>query len=345
VHIGLEKTGTTYLQTMLRDNAELLRQRGVIYPEFLGSVNHHRLVAYARDADPPMDVHRWSAVSQANQDRFRADLRRQLRGEVSASPDSWLLSCEHLSSRLVDDESIARLVDLLVDAGLKPRVVVFLRAQEDMIESTYSTAVLAGISDPFDVDRVVAHQTRYDFAAMCERWERGVGSENLVVLDYLESTQRDGLAAAFCEAAGIELEGMVLPEQRANESLPFVYLELLRLHNAAVAGHPVLKRRVDRGRLRRRLQVLPGAPFRLTPGERERVRAVFAASNAEVIRRYGVTLSPRPAPEATPRSDAFTPEEVGAFMSALASSGRRRSRRRDPLSARQSTGSRGRVTR
>src|SRR4051812_7872368 len=163
VHIGVEKTGTTYLQRFLRLNAKALAERGVGYPEFLNprakDHNHHALAAYAVDAVTAQDIHRFHAVTPDSQEDFRAATRDRLAAEVSAAPHKrWVFSSEHLSSRALSPESVHRVADLMHGAGLDPRVVVFVRPQEDMIESTFSTRIVSGDVEPFDFEDALAER-------------------------------------------------------------------------------------------------------------------------------------------------------------------------------------------
>ena len=52
LHIGVEKTGTTSIQSFLAANRTALRAEGRLYPIVPGAVGHLGLVAFALDDDP-----------------------------------------------------------------------------------------------------------------------------------------------------------------------------------------------------------------------------------------------------------------------------------------------------
>jgi hypothetical protein len=331
VHIGLEKTGSTYLQEFLHTNAEMLRARGHAYPTFLGTSNHHALAAYALDARPAQDIHRWNGVTGHNQEDYRRQLRRQLGAAVAdSSSQHWLFTCEHLSSRLTTQAGVDRCVDLLRACGLEPQVLLFLRPQEEMIESTFSTAVISGATASFDLNTAIADRARYDYAQVIARWEKAVGRSNVVALEYPHGLATSALAELFCESAGIEIAGLELPEHRTNASIPYAQAEFLRLFNAAAREVPEVLENVNRARLHQRLRALEGPPFTLGPEERRRVRDAFRESNDVVLERYGVDLGlPEPAATASPgRQAVFGHDDVAAFLRALAASSRPAGRRR-----------------
>lgn len=331
VHIGVEKTGTTYLQRLLVQNSETLGEHGVGYPGFLNrserDANHHALAAYAVDALPEQDIHRFHRVTAASQDRFRADLRDRLRAAVAEQGhDRWVFSSEHLSSRALSRESVQRVADLMGAAGLDPRVVVFVRPQEDMIESTFSTAIVSGRVEPFDFEEAVADRGRYDFRELLERWEDVVGREHITVHAYPDLAEPSALAHMLCAELDVPLEALTLPATRANTSLSYVQAELLRRFTAAARQHPRHADLVRRPALVRALREVGGAPFRLTAAERERVRKEYADTDEWLAERYGVTLRHRGAPGRCERRDVFGGDDFDAFAAALVAGLRRRTR-------------------
>jgi hypothetical protein len=338
VHIGVEKTGTTYIQQFLRLNAEALAERGVGYPGFLNRSardnNHHALAAYAVDAAGEQDIHRFHGVTSESQAEFRAALRRRLATEVSATAyRRWVFSSEHLSSRALSPESVKRLVELMRGADLDPRIVVVLRPQEDMIESAFSTAIVSGNVEPFDFDEAVADRARHDFRDLLVRWERVVGRDAITVHPYRDDAPSDALANLVCHELDIPIDGLALPDKRANASLSYVQAELLRRFTDATRGRPRATALVRRPALVRALSEVHGAPFRLTAAERARVREVNDESNDWVAEHYGVTLRHREARGDGDRPDVFSGDDFAAFAEALASS--LRGRRRPPPAQRR----------
>jgi hypothetical protein len=213
-------------------------------------------------------------------------------------------------------------------ADLDPRVVVFLRPQEDMIESTFSTAIVSGNVEPFDFDDAVADRGRYDFRDLLMRWERVVGRDAVTVRPYPDDAASDAVARMVCHELDIPIDGLDLPDKRANTSLSYVQAELLRRFTDATRKRPRATALVRRPALVRALGEVDGAPFRLTPAERARVCEVYAESNDWVAEHYGVTLRHHETRGDGDRPDVFSGDDFAAFAEALASSlrGRRRPR-------------------
>jgi hypothetical protein len=213
-------------------------------------------------------------------------------------------------------------------AELDPRVVVVLRPQEDMIESTFSTAVVSGRVEPFDFEDAVLDRARYDFRDLLVRWEDVLGRDRITVHAYPDRAEQTAIAQAMCSQLGVPFDGLDLPAERANASLSYVQAELLRRYTAATRDHTRAARLVHRPTLVRALREVGGAPFRLSAAERERLRKEYAESNEWVAERYGVTLRHREVRGDGNRPDVFRGDDFAAFADALASSMRRRMRRR-----------------
>ena len=147
VHIGAEKTGTTSIQSFCATNRVLLAKRGVLYPSSLGSANHMALAAYALNDDKIDDVRLSHGLTSADEiecyrRRVMASLSKEIRsaGEIT----TLLLSNEHLQSRLVEEEEVARLRSLISTFTDDMRIVVYLRRQDRVAVSHYSTRLKAG---------------------------------------------------------------------------------------------------------------------------------------------------------------------------------------------------------
>lgn len=279
IHIGVEKTGTTYLQAALHASSDVLSRAGWSYPTFLGAANHHALAAFAVDPVYDQDIHRWHGVTPDNVGETRERFADRFCTQTAAG-SRWIFSSEHLSSRatLKDAQVLAALLDR---AGLRPTIVFYVRRQDSMIPSSFSTAVKAGSPKPFDLSREIGAVHRYDFAALFDRWHR-VFPGNVVVRPFWEGRPPGWLVADFCNTVldlGPSLSGnLAIPPTAANASLSPAFLEMLRHLNAAAAEDDAPA--VDRGRLVSLLEERStGATFRLSRAQRSRVMRRFRESN------------------------------------------------------------------
>lgn len=63
VHVGMEKTGSSYIQRFFHENSHILKQKKIVYPIIDGQENHSML-AFARGALP-------DAVGELSQCRWQ----------------------------------------------------------------------------------------------------------------------------------------------------------------------------------------------------------------------------------------------------------------------------------
>ena len=113
VHIGTEKTGSSSIQAFMCLNREPLRQRGALYPQSLGPLNHRKLRNYAASDH----THLMGAEVREHPggtEGFRADVARDFDLEIAGtSCGSLIVSDEHFHSALATRQEIQRLADFL----------------------------------------------------------------------------------------------------------------------------------------------------------------------------------------------------------------------------------------
>ena len=154
-HIGLEKIGSTSIQTFLTAHADPLHRMGFFVSFSLarsdGFCNHLRLPAHALDHDRIDDDVRehYGVTSRQALDAFRLATPRLLEREIRARGGApvLLLSNGHLSSRLDRADELVRLRDLLDPFCGEFRIIAFLRNQADVLESIYGEAIKDGRCD------------------------------------------------------------------------------------------------------------------------------------------------------------------------------------------------------
>ncbi len=234
LHIGAEKTGTTTIQRFLKNNAARLREKGVLVPScgyLLDSVSHDKLPIYGRRDDRPDDLRLRLGGEPIG--RFRAAFSRDLLGECRASHcGSLVLSSEHCSSRLLFADEIERLRDLLAPIGTVA-VLLYLRRQDEMWVSYYSTAVKTRSTEPIGLPTADAKREFLDYDALCTRWAKAFGAEALRVRVFDRREFKGGdLIDDFIAAAGLGIDPSGLERPPAqNRGLDPRMLEFLRRFN------------------------------------------------------------------------------------------------------------------
>lgn len=146
LHIGTPKTGTTSFQRWCAENREPLKARNLQYPETTGAINHYSLMVLSSRKIPKDPIFRKHKVdSPETQAAFRERIRTALKAEIAGSDCTrFLISNEHLWSRLGGQADIRALKDFLSEMFGRIDVVVHLRPQIDLIVSNSSQAIRMG---------------------------------------------------------------------------------------------------------------------------------------------------------------------------------------------------------
>jgi hypothetical protein len=285
LHIGVEKTGTTSIQSFLAANRTALRAEGRLYPIVPGAVGHLGLVAFALD-DDRLDGTRKARnlATPAQFADFRDEFVRALVAEIAGGGVSEIiLSSELLSSRIRSQSEFARLKVLCDGIARNTKVVVYLRNQVDFLVSRYTTVIQSGGREEFRMGATALA----DYAALLERWATVFGRENMVVRRFEPADFVDGdLLADFAASIGLENTKLV-PVPRYNESLDAESLIFLRAINRRTP-----RRLAERmGALRSAAVAIlqqrhGGTKFVISQELASRIEARFRTSNERVAAEY-----------------------------------------------------------
>jgi hypothetical protein len=272
LHIGLPKTGSTYIQQWLMANRAGLAGIGTWVPA--RPIFAHRLaaeyIAHAGRASRP-DVLK---IKQTPFEAAQSDLEA---ATVAPGVNTGIISSEYFfECQPRDVEPLKRLV-----GDLPITIVAFLRRQDRLIESGYNQEVKAmGTSSLLSRPK---YAERLNWLRLYERWGDVFGEDNIRVVNFDLAAQSKTLLAAFCAAAEIPenfLAGSKTnKDDGLNESLPANLLEFKRLAN--VYGEFGLNRFLDRAMK----AGIPTPPFRLNPDIARAHVALYADSNRELAKR------------------------------------------------------------
>lgn len=224
LHVGLPKTGTTYLQDALWANKQVLRERGLLLP---GARRRHLLASLEVREDPglarrPGDTaHPWQdLVAEA----------QQWSGDV-------LVTHEFFAAASV--EQVRRVVADLT--GAEVHVLVTARAMPDLFISRWQEWVKNGARGRIDAyppdgpraDTGEWGWPSFDLGIVLERWGAVLPHERVHVLPMAPGSSEPGeLLRRFLGVLGLDDEGLEVPAAAANASLGLVEVELLRRVNA-----------------------------------------------------------------------------------------------------------------
>jgi hypothetical protein len=270
LHVGLPKTGTTYLQALLADHRDGLRGAGVLYPEvspqamFLGAVEvrgSHEKFGLSRE-----DV---SGTWQAMADRVRAfDGTSVISHEIlgGAAPDEIARALAPLSGLDVEVVVTARDLGRQATAHWQEEVKLGdVRSFADFEREQFRADVPVGSAS----ERPHFWHAQ-DYAAALRRWSSAVPAARVhLVVCPPPGAPPDLLWRRFAEACGIAAAALDVVDPSAvppaNPSLTTEAIATLRSLNALLAGRITpreharfVKRELGEGRLAGQ----PGTPPR-----------------------------------------------------------------------------------
>lgn len=184
LQIGTEKTGSTSLQSFLATNRERLAERGFIYPRFCGDLNHTGLAAYAMSEDRPDPIKLpFGGTSPDAVPGMRSRLRKLATAELNGSQTAIFCS-EHCHSRLRSPDEVRRLKDLLYEFFDEVRVSVYLRRQDRVALSLYSTKLKSGGTPDTVLPLPGTDEGYYNYERFLELWENVFGHDAMSVRLY-----------------------------------------------------------------------------------------------------------------------------------------------------------------
>jgi hypothetical protein len=250
VHVGLPKTGTSYLQSLLWANLPELRRQGL---------------ALVPDPGVPASAQGSAQVMHALRGRLVAGHDAETSGEVLArfaaavraeSDVDVLLTQEQLAG--CTPAQIRTLLDCLGDREV--HVVVTARAVSRQVPSAWQERVKTRSTVSY-ADFVVAARDRteaargfwrnQDLAAVLARWAEGLPPERVhVVTVPAAGGAQDELDRRYCSVLGIDPGRLGVEHTRTNSSLGFTQAELLRRVNVAL-GDRLPKPRLGYARVAR----------------------------------------------------------------------------------------------
>lgn len=281
LHVGLPKTGTTYLQHVLWENKPALRAHGVLLP---GATRRRHLLASLDVREDPKLARRPGDVAHPWQDLVE-EIRRWGR-DAEISHEFFAAASTPQVQRIVDDLE-----------GFEVHVVLTARAMSDLGPSRWQEDVKNG--GTLDIDSYPAREDydptdewgwgSFDLADILERWSAVVPPERIHVLVVSPgSGSPEDLWHRFAEVMGLDGREYAVPDAPVNASLGLVEVELLRRVNAKLEGFGSA---MDRGQWIRGYlaegDILPSRREKFRAGEAKRSDLRRRAERAVELLRTG----------------------------------------------------------
>lgn len=239
LHVGMHKTGTTYIQDFLFKNRyNLLEKEGVLYPITKYHPLGQQRLAYAfNDAVNP---HLPKDAATENIDVFE-----ELKSLLNAEPHNTLIiSSENISPS--GNTGVIKKIKRFFE-GYNIKIILYVRRQDKFIQSLYREHVKLPNSE---TKKFVDFKSPYplDYNQVIGSWERLFGRSNVIVKSYdLLLQSQGGLLEDFLNTIGVS--GVYPgPDKKSNEALPNIALELIRSANNIDLEHH------ERGRLNTKIR-------------------------------------------------------------------------------------------
>ena len=321
LHIGLPKTATTYLQTILWANREVLEEQGLRLP---GDERreHYWATRVIREEAPFLA--RGTERQLGTWERLRAD--------VAAWPGTALISHEFFAS--ATPEQAARMVadlapaEIHVIATAREPLGLFAASWQESIKNRETTPMADYSRDDSVETGAVWNWYSLDVASVLKRWAQSVPAAAVHVLPLPgRDAPRREIWDRFAGLVGVDPDSVDLSEGFSNSSMGVVEAETLRRMNAHLGS---FSSAIDRGTYIRtfladeRLVPRGGDRFWPAPDRVEEIRArgraavdYLASSGFDVIGDLDDLLVPDELPERR-LPDSVTDAEVAEVAVELA---------------------------
>ena len=317
LHLGLPKTGTTSIQSFLRQNPEVLTDVGVIYPK-VGPENPDHPFFHPKPATAFLAEevsHQFLARELVGRNRLAAGTplwSTAFRMIDGSGAHTAVISYENFSSQvsLYEFDAISEQLKAYDVTGL-----IYLRRQDKWAISLYSHFVRgARIALPFGqfVDDIRARLT---YSTLLDEIREQIPLDRLIVRNF-DDVSKTGLLQDFFRSLDLPdpPPAEALAHDARNRSLPpWVVLFLLRCIQASFPTERLrsIRKACLRSAAGRRFRPLrPGLDL-ASPAEREDLRAIMNADAERLAEKYGVRFAEPEAPTAPYRP--FDQDDIAAI--------------------------------
>jgi hypothetical protein len=218
LHIGLEKTGSTSIQSVLAENNEVLQLHGYDVPaEVFRRKNHIELTTSVCNPD-----HIGFLYEAENKVKFREKVSCYI---LEHNKNDIVFSGEHLSSRLLSKSEIINLNQLLCSKYHNIQVVVYVRSYSSWILSSYSEALKGGFAGAVEDFIALKKPVRIwspilnPMDKILSRWINVFGKKNVHIYSFDKAVSEGLEKHFFTNVLGLDGTLLTISKEKANPSL------------------------------------------------------------------------------------------------------------------------------
>ncbi len=273
IHIGLHKTGSTYLQQTLLENRAVLAAAGLGLAPWLHATegNHYPLLRALRDAD-------WDQAAAET-----------IFDTVAEAPGAALLITVEDLCWAMSRPAQAAVFHAAASRHFTPRAVVFLRRQDMLKESIFTQAVKTWYTGPIAAE----NHYDYDHDGRLRALEGIFGRENIRVVLYRDGGPND-ITGGLLAALGLDLDpARLVPVPPQNVSM---HRRMVRFMSELPKPPGASKDRAKMQFARRIAGIVQGAGaiaddggrFLMSPRERHDLVVRHLAGNRALVERYAI---------------------------------------------------------
>jgi hypothetical protein len=258
LHAGQPKTGTTAIQFFLGENRQALSDIGYLFPKEGSSRlhNHGPLIS---------DI-----LGETNAPHHRGSARRLKRLIDARAAPNFVISAERLFADLLSSSAAGRrslVLDFLIDTGARIDVLIYIRADLDLLNSGYAQMVKS-FRFHAPISEYVNNRLRNSFKSIVGLRALRMPPTVDVIFRPYNKTSKQGVVRDFLSA--IQLPGEQVAalgsERRLNDAIGPIALESARTTLADLRGNGLEPSLSQRTALRRALFELirefePETPF------------------------------------------------------------------------------------
>ena len=240
LHIGTEKTATTTLQYFLYHNRKALLEQRIALLDKLDQPCNRKMAAYCLPDEVFDDYFTDKNINSVSGKRklfepFLEDLRTEI-SKAQKKADIVIITCEHFHSRLKDTASIQKLHDLIKPYFDAIEICCYFREQSSLALSAYSTAIVAGETNDFEVFLMDATPENhyYNYDSLFTKWAEVFGRQTLRPMLYGSQHFHEGdIRRDFLRVAkeNIDFDQLDFNVADRNRRLGLVGLKLAQINN------------------------------------------------------------------------------------------------------------------